>query len=521
MKSIQSKFLTIVISSILILAIIITAISILYMRKTLNTDSDIITESVANTEALRINDYLQDVSYTVMTMENYIRLTLRGNTDILKDESRRIEYEDTAKNAFYAPMQNLEGIVAFYLRFDPELVNNEYSGFYAGKTASSSTQFVEREPITLEGWTKEEWFDLPKASGLPTWLLPYTCHSSKIEIISYAIPIYIDHIFIGVAGVDVEFSKLTEMVSAISVYDNGFAYLTDSSDNLLFNPVTHDLLDRAATHNHGFAEEHKALDNGMTLVLHADYSDIQSDSYRMTMIIVAIVAVFLSAFIVITYILTKRIVRPLRDLTDAAEVLADGRTDLHLDGCKTKDEVGVLATAFEKTAEKLGGYMSYINALAYRDSLTGVKNRTAYNEISTELDLSIELGECEPFAVFVADVNGLKKTNDKYGHEVGNKLIVKSAKAICDSFKHSPVFRIGGDEFAVVLRGEDFDGRETLLSELDARCESSSVSVPDAEIEVSIARAIAVYESGLDTSFEDVFNRADKKMYEDKEEKRK
>ena len=290
---------------------------------------------------------------------------------------------------------------------------------------------------------------------------------------------------------------------------------------MLFNPVTHDLLDRAATHNHGFAEEHKALDNGMTLVLHADYSDIQSDSYRMTMIIVAIVAVFLSAFIVITYILTKRIVRPLRDLTDAAEVLADGRTDLHLDGCKTKDEVGVLATAFEKTAEKLGGYMSYINALAYRDSLTGVKNRTAYNEISTELDLSIELGECEPFAVLVADVNGLKKTNDKYGHEVGNKLIVKSAKAICDSFKHSPVFRIGGDEFAVVLRGEDFDGRETLLSELDARCESSSVSVPDAEIEVSIARAIAVYESGLDTSFEDVFNRADKKMYEDKEEKRK
>ena len=74
MKSIQSKFLTIVISSILILAFLITLVSLLFMRRTLNNDSDIITESVADTETLRINDYLKDVEHAVMTMENYMSI---------------------------------------------------------------------------------------------------------------------------------------------------------------------------------------------------------------------------------------------------------------------------------------------------------------------------------------------------------------------------------------------------------------------------------------------------------------
>lgn len=120
------------------------------------------------------------------------------------------------------------------------------------------------------------------------------------------------------------------------------------------------------------------------------------------------------------------------------------------------------------------------------------------------------------FAVFVADVNGLKITNDKYGHEVGNKLLVKTAKIICDIFKHSPVFRIGGDEFVAVLTGEDLEKHTALIYELDSRLESTFISVGDTEFNLSAARSVAVYDSSMDASFEDVFNRADKKMYEHK-----
>lgn len=519
MKSIQTKFLAIVISSILLLAFVITLISMIFMRNTLNTDSDVITKSVSDTEALRINSYLRDIEHLTTNMENYMELTLQDNLDLLNTKEKREAYEKNVSEAFYSPMNSHEGIVAYYLRFDAAQVGgNEYSGFYQGKLSIAQAEFESAEPENLPGWVTEEWFSIPKEQGKATWLSPYYCHSkSGLQIISYVIPIYIESKFIGVAGVDIEFSTVTDMVSDISVYDNGFAYLSSSAGDLIFSPVDHELLDRATHHKHGFAEEHKQLDNGMTLVIHADYSDIQSDSYRMTMIIVGIVALFLIGFIIGTYIITKRIVRPLKDLTSAAELLADGKTDLHIGRCKTNDEVGVLAMAFEKTAEKLGGYMSYINALAYKDSLTGVKNRTAYNEIVTEIDVSIELNDCEPFAILVADINGLKKTNDRYGHEIGNRLIVRSAKVICDVFKHSPVYRIGGDEFAVVMRGEDYDRHEALIIELDEKCSAATVAAGEETIQVSIARAAAVYESEKDSSFDDVFNRADKKMYEHKE----
>ena len=171
----------------------------------------------------------------------------------------------------------------------------------------------------------------------------------------------------------------------------------------------------------------------------------------------------------------------------------------------------------KKTAEKLSGYMSYINALAYRDSLTGVKNSTAYKEMATTFDIKLRMREMSEFAVLVADINGLKVANDKYGHDIGNKLIIKAAKIICDVFKHSPVFRIGGDEFVVVMQGEDYEKREQLLEEMNERCPKAFVGVGNDRISVSIALGIAAFDAGYDETLEDVFSRADRKMYKDKE----
>ena len=518
MKSIHTKFLSVVIAVSLLIALTTTLISFLYTSRILETDSDIITESVANTESLKINSYLRDIEYTVNSMKNYVLSTLKSPEDI-SDKDARDKYSDMAQDTFSAIVGNFNGIFAFYLRFSPDLYDNT-SGFFMSKTVDNAVMH-EIPPTDLTDWENSEyvricWFSEPKKSGKPTWILPYTNVESETNVVSYVIPIYLDSQFLGVAGVDIEFSKITDMVSEISVYDNGFAYLAnDARDNVYFSPVSEHMLDRTHT-DHGFAEEHKTLANGMTLVIHADYSDIQRDSYHMTFLMVLAVILFLVIFILITWMLTKRITSPLKKLTSAAEMLADGNAEINLEDCKTQDEVGILATAFEKTADKLRGYMKYISALAYKDALTGIKNRTAYNEVSTELDVNIKLGECEPFGIIVADVNGLKITNDKYGHDVGNKLLMKAAKVICDTFKHSPVFRIGGDEFVVILRGVDLDAHASLICELDERLENTFISVGDTELSVSLARATAIYDSDTDISFDDVFNRADKRMYEHK-----
>ena len=111
-----------------------------------------------------------------------------------------------------------------------------------------------------------------------------------------------------------------------------------------------------------------------------------------------------------------------------------------------------------------------------------------------------------------------KITNDTYGHDKGNKLIVSAAQLISNTFKRSPVFRIGGDEFLVILQNRDLEDLEELLEKFDNECSNESVSVEEGNIPISIAKGFARYDFSKDSNFVDVFNRADDAMYENKRE---
>ena len=113
-----------------------------------------------------------------------------------------------------------------------------------------------------------------------------------------------------------------------------------------------------------------------------------------------------------------------------------------------------------KTAELKAEGMSRI---AYQDALTHVKNKASYNLKTAELAAQIANGQAE-FAVVMIDLNHLKIVNDTYGHEKGDQYIVGSCKIISDIYKHSPVYRIGGDEFVIILQVEDYRNRDALYS---------------------------------------------------------
>ena len=113
-------------------------------------------------------------------------------------------------------------------------------------------------------------------------------------------------------------------------------------------------------------------------------------------------------------------------------------------------------------------------------------------------------------------MNCLKETNDRYGHDAGNKLIVTASRIISNTFKRSPVFRIGGDEFLVILQNSDLKDCEELIAKFDSECANVSVKTNGADVAVSVAKGLAMYDSARDSQFVDVFNRADIAMYENK-----
>ena len=145
--------------------------------------------------------------------------------------------------------------------------------------------------------------------------------------------------------------------------------------------------------------------------------------------------------------------------------------------------------------------------MANRDALTNVKNKRAYAQAEAELDRQIEnawkFGQPK-FAVVVCDLNGLKQINDTHGHKAGDDFIRAACSIICNVFKHSPVFRIGGDEFAVLLNGADHEQRQKLM----AKCIAGN--------NLKVESVVLGDRSFSPEELSDVFERADKLMYADK-----
>ncbi|MCR5118096.1 MAG: EAL domain-containing protein [Lachnospiraceae bacterium] len=151
--------------------------------------------------------------------------------------------------------------------------------------------------------------------------------------------------------------------------------------------------------------------------------------------------------------------------------------------------------------------------MARRDDLTGIGNKNAYQEFEKLLQKKMDSGaEVSKFALVIFDLNNLKPVNDTYGHNVGDEYLKASCKMICDTFAHSPVFRIGGDEFLACLEKRDYNSRHDLIKMLMLQVEDNMRRGNGPVIAIGMSE----YDPHVDDSVSDVFKRADALMYDNK-----
>lgn len=178
------------------------------------------------------------------------------------------------------------------------------------------------------------------------------------------------------------------------------------------------------------------------------------------------------------------------------------------------------ASSLDQTVEavKAGARNKFISQLAYIDGLTGIGNRTAFQEHLSELDE--KKLDTKEIGIIMCDVNDLKKVNDNLGHHFGDELLLNSAKIINSAFgsRNSRCFRIGGDEFVVVIKDENV--KKIYEGSLD-NFNSSIISFNQKKefpFSISIATGFSMYDQkqneGL--SLNDVLKEADLLMYENK-----
>ncbi|MGN0612089.1 MAG: GGDEF domain-containing protein, partial [Ruminiclostridium sp.] len=171
---------------------------------------------------------------------------------------------------------------------------------------------------------------------------------------------------------------------------------------------------------------------------------------------------------------------------------------------------------FDLTNKK---YIDKINKQAYTDAATDVGNKAAYQNEVQRIEKMRNHNDGD-YAVFVMDINYLKMYNDKYGHEFGDMLISDASSLIKHTFDEYNIYRIGGDEFAVIINHPEDGLCERLSKEFKSDQELFNRNAKHYELGVRVAVGYAVNTSA-DSDYIDVFKRADKQMYLDKQEIKK
>ena len=532
MHSLQTKTTLLPVFAIVATMAAAMILSVIAIHNLGSSSSDQILFLLCESGEKNLDSHFERVEQSVETISSY------AEADLAAVDLRELGgHLERVRDLFEKTANNTEGILTYYYRIDPEISTTDKGFWYVDL---DGTGFQEHTVTDLTLYDTQDqsdlvWFTVPKATGSSIWLPPYFTENLDVYVLSYNTPIYKDDTFIGVIGIELDYTTISEPVSHITLYENGYAFLNDQEGNIIYHPrmsqdtvsgdqkptVPKGLLSESTYIRYTFEGVEKQavwlpLDNGMRLNVTVPISEINADWHRLVRELLSISALLLLVFAALTLRLGGQITRPLRKLTQAAEQFSLGNYDVELD-YQGSDEVGILTQTVRQLIEHLKVYIDDLNSLAYSDALTSVHNKGAFDIYAREMQAKLDEGqEHPPFAIGVFDCDNLKRINDQYGHDKGDIYIKNASTLICLAFPHSPVFRTGGDEFTMILQNEDYRQRETLIQHFLQRSADISAHAREPWEKANISMGIAAYNRFTDSSVNDVIRRADKLMYENK-----
>ena len=569
--SISKKLMLLNIIGAFILAVTLVAVAIALSSKILSEGASAQMNLFCEERADDINLEMARIEDAVSSLARWTRSRIPDVETIKEDGELRDAIVDDADDLIRFMTEHNDFIEGAYIHYTLDVtgITDREEGVYYTRNDDGNFKTI---PFTQEEIVNdpvaEDWYYGPIRLGEPAWTKPYYDYSVENYIVSYIEPVFIGDTPVAVIGIDISFTRVIDWVDTFSYQESGYMFLKEAdgtvhyhyddlvnghmhgdeidhvqeNGELMNEPATGTELVRYYFEGSDRAMAFVTLRNGMKLVLCDDYANIynERDNAVVLMIILSVLITMLIAIVAV--VMVNRITDPLRKITEAARAVSENNFDVDLPP-ENDDEIGELSkmtrlaienarARAEKAASKVreqerkieksakvlkqqGDDLVAMKNLAYVDSLTNVKNKLAYDDTVEYINEKIRNGTAE-FAVIMCDLNYLKHINDNLGHMAGDEAIQKTASILCKAFPLSTVFRIGGDEFAVIPTGLDYSRIDEKLDALKTMLESQR-NISDNYLErISLAFGCAVFERGKDTSYQEVFERADKIMYEEK-----
>lgn len=408
MKSIRTKYTLLTVCAIVIAVSIVSVIAVFAINRLGNNDADQMLYILCETGQKNLNAYFESAEHSVTKLEELTNADL----EVTKPDELKAHIE-RMRIAFDKIMSKSNGVLTYYYRIDPE-VSKKIKGFWY--TNLDGYGFTEHEvtDITLydtNDTSELQWFTVPKATGHPAWLSPYITDSIDVRVISYNVPIYWNTEFIGVIGAEIDYSLMSAEVKHITLYDNGYAFISDMDGNLIYHPyidatiltdmsvpdVPPELITDESHFQYKIDGVEKLgvglpLENGMRLNVSVPLSEVNRIWKSM---VVQIVIVSILSLIILGVIMSRfalRLTEPLEELTKATRQVDKGDYNIEL-SYKGNDEVGVLTQTFSNLVSNL---QNEIHALAESEQANKAKTSFLSNmshEIRTPITTVLGMNE--------------------------------------------------------------------------------------------------------------------------------
>lgn len=393
MKKISTKIISAIIICSLISSLSIGIVSILKSAEVTRKQSESIVSDLAKVNSAELQNNINKVEDLVKNLENYVKATLDTNNlnnDILS------KYEDFLDPIVKSLAEGTKDIAGLSIFFNPELTGKVYDVWYADTKGSGTFQL--QASYSLDSFKEDNadmaWYYNPVKAKKALWTEPYVDKATKMSLMSYVTPVFVNDKLIAVIGCDVSFDKVKKNMLALKPFGdgNGFLvgetlnYITHSKftntdnlktvDNGSMTPLVEKLSKSSeGIHYYNFESSdrllgYQKLSNGWIFFIAANTKSIFKDMNNLILLIGVLTFSFLIISIALASVLGRRISKPIIEInklinkTSHLDLMEDHSFDSLT---KAKDETGVMAKSVINLVDEL---RSVINDLRTNSSKT-------------------------------------------------------------------------------------------------------------------------------------------------------
>ena len=383
MRSIKARILAAVIVCTLLTSLICGGVSIINSRKTVYQDSQKEMRYACANQAAELNAQMSRVEQSVNTAYNVVLQQLTDVQAFKTDKAYVDAFTAIMEQMLYEIGGNTEGALTAYIRYNPEFTEPDSGVFWS--RSSDAENFEALVPTDFSMYSPDDlehvgWYYIPVKNGKPTWMSPYLNSNINVYMVSYVIPIVIDGESIGIIGMDIDFDKFTKTVDSATVFETGFAFLSNADGTIAYHKtieagtavaqidesgvIAGALADPASEGqpiNYTYQGElkdmcYQTLTNGMKYVLTAPESEMKSAASRITMLIVIGRLIAAAISVVIGVLMGLVITRPITQINDIVSMTAQFNFAKNPNSdrlCKRQDESGSMANSLREMRASL------------------------------------------------------------------------------------------------------------------------------------------------------------------------